>query len=153
MLDADRALILAGAARRALPEHLLACRPRRACVSRSPASSASCVCRMIVFGFSSLPAPHAGQFTWQRPHSTQVNASSTHLAAEILDGLEPDLFLLEIEVRHVAELRRFQEHGDRRQHQMKVLRGRNQRQEREDHERVHPPVDPPAPAVLRPAGR
>ena len=55
------------------------CRPRRACVSRSPASSASCVCRMIVFGFSSLPAPHAGQFTWQRPHSTQVNASSTLL--------------------------------------------------------------------------
>ena len=34
---------------------------------------------MIVFGFSSLPAPHAGQFTWQRPHSTQVNASSTLL--------------------------------------------------------------------------
>ncbi len=48
-------------------------------VSRSPASSASCVCRMIVFGLSSLPAPHAGQFTWQRPHSTQVNASSTVL--------------------------------------------------------------------------
>ena len=48
-------------------------------ISRSPASSASCVCRMIVFGFSSLPAPHAGQFTWQRPHSTQVNASSTLL--------------------------------------------------------------------------
>ena len=34
---------------------------------------------MIVFGFSSLPAPQAGQFTWQRPHSTQVNASSTLL--------------------------------------------------------------------------
>ena len=34
---------------------------------------------MIVFGFSSLPAPHAGQFTWQRPHSTHVNASSTIL--------------------------------------------------------------------------
>ena len=86
VLDADRALVLAGAAGRALPQHLLASRPRRACVSRSPASSASCVCRMIVFGFSSLPAPHAGQFTWQRPHSTQVNASSTRLAAEILDA-------------------------------------------------------------------
>src|SRR5207253_760975 len=33
-------------------------------VSRLPASSAAWVCRMIVFGFSSLPAPHAGQLTW-----------------------------------------------------------------------------------------
>ena len=79
VLDADRALVLAGAAGRALPQHLLGCRRRRASCRARPASSASCVCRMIVFGFSSLPAPHAGQFTWQRPHSTQVNASSTLL--------------------------------------------------------------------------
>ena len=98
---------------------------------------------MIVFGFSSLPAPQAGQFTWQRPHSTQVNASSTHLAAEILHRLEADLLLLEIEVRQVAELRRLQEHRDRRQHQVEVLRRRNQRQEREDHQHVHPPVHAP----------
>ena len=48
-------------------------------VSRGPARRACWVCRISVFGFSSLPAPHAGQFTWQRPHSTQVNASSTVL--------------------------------------------------------------------------
>ena len=48
-------------------------------VSLGLVSSPACVCRMIAFGFSSLPAPHAGQFTWQRPHSTQVNASSTLL--------------------------------------------------------------------------
>ena len=111
--------------------------------SRSPASSASCVCRMIVFGFSSLPAPHAGQFTWQRPHSTQVNASSTVLLPEILHRLEADLLLLEVEVRQVAELRRLQEHGDRRQHQVQVLRRGDQRQEREDHEHVRPPVHAP----------
>ncbi len=34
---------------------------------------------MIVFGFSALPAPHAGQLTWQRPHSTHVKASSAIL--------------------------------------------------------------------------
>ena len=69
------------------------------------------------------------------------------LAAEILHRLEADLFLLEIEVRHVAELRRLQEHGDRRQHQVKVLRCRDQREEREDHDRVHPPVDARRPTI------
>ena len=47
-------------------------------VSCRPAvRSASCVCGMIAFGLSGLPAPQAGQFTWQRPRSTHVNASST----------------------------------------------------------------------------
>ena len=119
------------------------CRSRRACFSRSPASSASCVCRMIVFGLSSLPAPHAGQLTWQRPHSTHVNASSTLLLPRSLTVSRPTCFLLEVEIRHVAEFRRLQEHGDRREHQVKVLRRRNQREERQDHEHVHPPVDPP----------
>src|SRR3954454_16162064 len=48
-------------------------------VSPGLVSSPPCVCRMIALGFSSFPAPHAGQFTWHRPHSTQVNASSTLL--------------------------------------------------------------------------
>ena len=82
---------------------------------------------MIVFGLSSLPAPQAGQFTWQRPHSTHVSASSTVLLPEILHRLEADLLLLEIQVRHVAELRRLQEHRDRRQHQMEMLRRGNHR--------------------------
>ena len=105
VLDADRALVLAGAARRALPQHLLACRSRRVwCRARQPAGRPASA-EISVLGFSSLPAPHAGQFTWQRPHSTQVNASSTRLAAEVLHGLQPDLLLLEIEVRHARRAR------------------------------------------------
>src|SRR5262249_61058806 len=54
-----------------------------------PASSASWVCRMVAFGFSSLPAPHAGQLTWQRPHSTHVNASRTVLLPTSLTFSRP----------------------------------------------------------------
>src|SRR5437763_1550395 len=39
-----------------------------------------------------------------------------NLAAEILDGFQADFFLLEIEVRNLSELRRFEKHGDRREH-------------------------------------
>jgi hypothetical protein len=92
---------------------------------------------MIVFGFSSLPAPQAAAAALDAGERVEHA-----LAAEILHGLEADLFLLEIEVRQVPELRRLQEHGDRRQDQMKVLRGRDQRHEGEDHQHVRPPVDP-----------
>ena len=105
MLDADRALVLAGAARRALPQHLLGVDIAELRARARLPSSASCVCRMIVFGLSSLPAPHAGQFTWQRPHSTHVKASSTILLLEILHRLEADFFLLEIEVRQRCRAR------------------------------------------------
>ena len=73
VLDADRALVLAGAAGRALPEHLLACRPRRASSRARPASSASCVCRIIVFGIQLLA---------RAPRRT------IHLAAPALDAGE-----------------------------------------------------------------
>ena len=152
VLDADRALVLAGAAGRALPQHLLGSRSRRASCSRSPASSASCVCRMIVFGLSSLPAPHAGQFTWQRPHSTHVNASSTILLPRSLTVSSPTSSFSKSRFGSVAELRRLQEHGDRRQHQMEMLRRGNQREERQDHQHVHPPVHASGQRRLRRAG-
>ena len=103
---------------------------------------------MIAFGLSSLPAPHAGQFTWQRPHSTQVKASSTLLLPRSFNGLEADLLLLEIEVRQVTQFGTLEEHRDRRQHQVEVLGCRNQREEREDDDRVHPPVHAPADRCL-----
>ena len=110
-------------------------------VSRRPASSASCVCRISVFGLSSLPAPHAGQFTWQRPHSTQVNASSTVLLPRSFTVSRPTCSFSKSRFGTFAELGRLEEHGDRRQHQVEVLRGGNQREKREDDEHMDPPVD------------
>ena len=124
VLDADRALVLAGAAGRALPQHLLGVDRRRACVSRSPASSASCVCRMIVFGFSSLPGAPRRTVHLAAAALDAGERVEHDLAAEILHRLEADLLLLEVEVRQVAELGRLQEHRDRRQHQVEVLRRR-----------------------------
>ena len=147
MLDADRALVLAGAAGRALPEHLLACRPRRACDRASPASSASCVCRMIVFGFSSLPAPHAGQFTWQRPHSTQVNASSTLLLPRSFTVSRPTCSFSKSRFGRLPSSGDFRNTVIGDSTRWKMLRRRNQRHEREDHDRVHPPVHPLRPAT------
>ena len=77
VLDAHRALVLARAARRALPQHAgvvllgeLRVHPaRRAAPPRSAGSASS--------GSARFPVAYAGQFIWHRPHSTHVNASST----------------------------------------------------------------------------
>ena len=112
VLDADRALVLARAAGRALPQHLSRCRSRRACGparrrAAPPASAGS-----AVFGLSSLPgAP--GRAVHLAAAAFDARERVEHdLAAEILDRLEPDLLLLEIQIGHVAELGRLQE--DRR---------------------------------------
>ena len=63
------------------------------------------------------------------------------LLLEVPDRLEADLLLLEVEVPHVAERRRLEEDGDRRQHEVEVLRVRDQRQEHQQDDRVQPPVD------------
>ena len=89
MLDADRTLVLAGAARGALPEDLLGIDLGELSLAIARRAAPACVCRMMVFGFSSLPAAHAGQFTWQRPHSTQVSASRTDLLPRSLTVSRP----------------------------------------------------------------
>src|SRR5450631_4216925 len=108
MLDADGALILAGAARRALPEHFLrveltelfarvAGEHRRLRLqdeglrverlARAPG-------RTVLLA---PPALDAGQRIEYR------------LAPEILHGLQPDLLFVKIEVRYRAQLERLQE--------------------------------------------
>ncbi len=149
VLDAHRALVLAGAAGRALPEHLLAVELAELAARARPRAAPPASAGPASFGLSSLPAPHAG--------TVHLAASALHaregvehdLAAEILHRFEPDFLLLEVQVRHGAELGRLQEHGDRREDEVQVLRRRDQRQEREDHEHVHPPVHAPAPATPR----
>ena len=108
---------------------------------------------MIVFGLSSLPGAPRRTVHLAAAALDAGERVEHDLAAEILHRLEADLLLLEIEIRQVAELRRLQEHGDRRQHQVKVLRRRNQRHEREDHEHVHPPVHAPGDRCLVEAER
>ena len=142
VLDADRALVLAGAARRALPQHLLAVDLAELPSRARPPSSASCVCRMIVFGLSSLPAPHAGQFTWQRPHSTQVNASSTILLPRSFTVSRPTCSFSKSRFGRLPSSGDFRNTVIGDSDQMEVLRRRDQREEREDDERVHPPVHP-----------
>ena len=139
VLDADRALVLAGAAGRALPEHFLRV-DLASFVSRLPASSASCVCRMIVFGLSSLPAPHAGQFTWQRPHSTQVNASSTLLLPRSFTVSRPTCSFSKSRFGRLPSSGDFRKTVSGDKHQVQVLRRRDQRHERQDDGHVNPPV-------------
>src|SRR6185436_9446708 len=70
------------------------------------------------------------------------------LAADILQRLEADFLFLEIEIRHGAELGRFQEDGDRREHQMEMLRRGNERQKQQDDHAVNPPVHAAGERVL-----
>ena len=53
-------------------------------ITGSPRSAASATWRMPItssFGLSGLPVKCAGQASWQRPHSVQVNPSSTSFQA------------------------------------------------------------------------
>jgi hypothetical protein len=90
---------------------------------------------------------------------------AVHLAAAALDTrksvehllpfdvgecLEPDLFLLEVEIRNIRQTRRTQVDRQRRQHEVEVLRIRDEHQKAENHQRVHPPVDAGHQAGLRP---
>ena len=140
VLDADRALRLARAARRALPQHL----------------------RVEDVGELRLePAGEQRRFVLedQRLRVERLAGGvrrTVHLAAAALDagegvehllpfdvrhGFEPDLLLLEIQVRHRPEDRRTQVDRQGRQHEMEMLRIRDEDQEAEDHERMDPPVD------------
>src|SRR5262249_2613026 len=148
-LDADRALILAGAAGGALPEHRLAvdltelaCFPSTLGGSRLAAVAEQ---RLLRLEDDLLRVELLAGTPRRAVHLAAAALDACervehHLAAEILDRFEPDLFLLEIEVGQVAELRRLEEHRDRRQHEVEMLRGRNQRQEGEDDQHMYPPV-------------
>jgi hypothetical protein len=46
-----------------------------------------------------------------------------------------------VSIPHLAERRRLEEHGDRREHEVEVLGVGNQRQEHQKDDGVHPPVD------------
>ena len=131
MLDPDRTLVLAGTARRALPQHRLGVQ-----VDELP---------LRVSGEQPLLRLEDDRFGVERLAGAEGRAihlatAALHarervedaLAPQVLHRLETDLRLLEVEVRQVPEFGRLQEHRDRREHEMEVLGGRNQRQKRED---------------------
>ena len=131
VLDAHRALVLAGAARRALPEHLFAVELAELRLAL-PGEQ-----RVLRLQDERLRVELLARAPRRTVHLTAAALDAGErvehgLASEILQRLEADLLLLEVEVRQPPELRRLEEHGDRRQHQVKVLRRRNERQERQD---------------------
>ena len=90
VLDVDRALPDARAARHAVPDDLVASprSARAAAARRRPcrrgrqdrrclAATWSRSCMISSFGLSGLPVAHAGQTSWQRPHSVHENRSSS----------------------------------------------------------------------------
>src|SRR5207244_10642417 len=111
MLDADRALVLARAAGRALPQHLLAVHLTE--------RSFSTVGKQRVLRLQD--DPFRVQLLAGAPRGTIHLATAAldareriehHLAAEILHRLETNLLFFEIEIRQAAELRRLQQHRD-----------------------------------------
>src|SRR4029079_2285317 len=104
VFDAHRTLILAGAAGRALPEHLL-----RVDLSELalPLTREQRLLRLQDDGFRIELLPRAPR---RAVHLTAAALDARervehNLAAEILHRLEADLFLLEIEIRQITELR------------------------------------------------
>src|SRR5580765_2210684 len=140
VLDADRALVLAGAARRALPQDLLAVEVAELAVTLAGKH------RLLRLkdkglGIQLLPRPKRRAVHLAAAAFDTRERVEHGFLAEILHGLEADLFLLEIQIRNAAKLRRLQKNGDRRKYEVQVLRGGDQRKEREDHQHVYPPVD------------
>ena len=142
MLDSDRALVLAGTAGRALPEHLLRVDARQPRLPWAVEKRVLCLQdeRLRV---ELLPRAPRRAVDLAASALDACKRVEHRLAAEILHRLEPDLLLVEVEVWDVAELWRPQQDGDRRKHEVHVLRCRNERQKRQDHQRVDPPVDAP----------
>ncbi len=140
VLDAHRALLLARAARRALPQHAgvvlfgeLRVEP--------PGEQRDFVLQDQRFRIEPLPR-RVRRAVHLAPAALDARERVEHLLLlEVPHRLEADFFLLEVEVPHVAERRRREEDGDRRQHEVEVLRIRDQRQEHQQDDRVQPPVD------------
>ena len=87
---------------------------------------------IIVLGLSGLPVAHAGQASWQRPHSVHVNPSSRSFQAEVLDRLDPEPGGLRLEVhgRQLAARRELPERGvEERRRDVQVLGSRQVDQE------------------------
>ena len=105
VLDPDRALVLAGAARRALPEHRLRCRFRPSLVVALAGEE-----RLLRLQDERLGVQRLAGAPGRAVHLTAAAFDAGErvehgLAAEILDGLEPDLLLLEVEVRQRCRAR------------------------------------------------
>ena len=105
-----------------------------------PASSASCVCRMSVFGFSALPDPHAGQFTWHRPHSTHVKASSTVFLPRSFTVSSPTCSFSKSRFGTVPSSGDFRNTVTGDSTRWKCFDAGMSAEESEDDEHVHPPV-------------
>src|SRR5689334_16499161 len=104
MLDADRALVLARAAGRALPELFLRVdvaelAAELPCQQRVLRAEHDCL-RVQLLAGAPRRAVHLAPSALDARERIEA-----HLAAEIFDRLEADLLLLEIQIRQVAELR------------------------------------------------
>ena len=93
---------------------------------------------MISFGLRTLPGVE---------RRTVLRAAAALHAGErlqrvdprhVLAGIQPEIFIAG-ERRNAAEALALQEHGGRAEHQVQMLGVRNQRQENQQRQRVHPP--------------
>jgi hypothetical protein len=138
VLDLDRALRFARAACGALPEHL-----RVEHVGEFRVQSARKQ-RLVLEDQRlrvELLARAVGRAVLLAAAALDARERVEHLLPlDVGHRLESHLLLLEIEVRDGRQARRAQVHRQRRQHEMEVLRVRDEHQEPEDHDRVDPPV-------------
>src|SRR5262249_42248917 len=133
VLDTDRALVLARTARRALPEHLGRVDVYELFLRRAG--------EQRVLGLQDDGLRIEGLACHPRG-TVDLTASAFNtreriedaLLGKVLQRLEAHLFPLEVEVRHVAELARLQKNGERRQHEVEVLRRRDEREKSENDE-------------------
>src|SRR5262249_31410676 len=100
VLDPDRALILAGAARRALPQHVFGVDVAELPVARAGKQRVLGL-QDDRLGVERLPRPPRRTVHLTAPAFDARECVEHHLAAEILYRLEAHLLLLEIEVRQV----------------------------------------------------
>src|SRR5262249_31647185 len=141
VLNADGTLVLTGTARRALPKDFFAVESAQLAIALSRKK------RLLRLQDNCL-----GVERFSRPPRRTVHLTTSALdtgkrveyrfAAEIFDRFEADLLFFEIKIRHAAQLWGLDKHGDRRQHEVKVLRSRNQREEHQNHRHMQPPVQP-----------
>ena len=139
VLDADRARLLAGAARRALPEHAGVVDIHELLVAL-PGKQRGFVLQDQLLGIQQLSRGVGRAVVLATPALNAGQRVKHGFLREVLDGLEADLLLLEIEVGYGLQYWRLQKDGDRRQQQVQMLRVRNQSEEQEDHKHVSPPV-------------
>ncbi len=123
---------------------------RRASLSSAPASSASSFWRISVFGLSTLPGAVRRAVHLAAPALDARERVQHLLPLDVRQRLEPDLLLLEIEIRHRREHRRPQVHRQRRQHRWKCFESGMSTRNAEDDQRVHPPVHARGEAGLPP---